>query len=95
MRKTILAPLVAAIVCAPASPSGSTAEVRPRIRAVTAFIEIDSTNYTKQTEAVALQLAKTTGWTYEDIDATPAPLGDRSIATAMEDFIQPLPGTKG
>ncbi len=45
------------------------------------------TNYTKQIEVVATQLAKTTGWTYEGIDATPAPLGDRSIATAMEYFI--------
>src|SRR5262245_10174785 len=45
------------------------------------------TNYTKQVETVAMQLAKTTGWTYEGIDATPAPLGDRSIATAMEYLI--------
>src|SRR5215471_18336669 len=44
-------------------------------------------NYAKQVEAVAMQVAKTTGWTYEGIDATPAPLGDRSIATAMEYFI--------
>ncbi len=44
-------------------------------------------NYAKQVEAVGMQLAKTTGWTYEGIDATPAPLGDRSIATAMEYFI--------
>jgi len=44
-------------------------------------------NYTMQIEAVATQVAKVTGWTYEGIDATPAPLGDRSIATAMEYFI--------
>ncbi len=44
-------------------------------------------NYTKQVEAVAMQVAKTTGWTYEGIDATPAPLGDRSIATAIENFL--------
>ena len=43
-------------------------------------------SYTKQIETVALQVAKTTGWTYEGIDATPAPLGDRSIATAIENF---------
>src|SRR5262249_4806165 len=42
------------------------------------------TNYTEQIETVATQLAKTTGWSYEGIDATPAPLGDRSIATAIE-----------
>jgi hypothetical protein len=44
-------------------------------------------NYTKQVEAVAVEIAKATGWTYEGIDATPAPAGDRSIATAMEYFI--------
>src|SRR5262249_46111093 len=44
-------------------------------------------SYTKQVEAVAMQLAKQTGWTYEGIDATPAPLGDRSIATAIEYFL--------
>jgi uncharacterized protein (UPF0210 family) len=43
--------------------------------------------YTKQIETVALQVAKTTGWSYEGIDATPAPLGDRSIATAIENFL--------
>src|SRR5438128_7168093 len=43
--------------------------------------------YTTQVEAVAMQLSKTTGGTYEGIDATPAPLGDRSIATAIENFL--------
>jgi hypothetical protein len=43
--------------------------------------------YTKQIETIAMQVAKTTGWTYEGIDATPAPLGDRSIATAIENFL--------
>ena len=43
--------------------------------------------YTRQVEAVALQVAKSSGWTYEGIDATPAPLGDRSIATAVESFL--------
>jgi uncharacterized protein len=44
-------------------------------------------SYTKQIEKAAMQVAKTTGWTYEGIDATPAPLGDRSIATAIENFL--------
>jgi uncharacterized protein len=44
------------------------------------------TGYTKQVEAVATQLARATGWSYEGIDATPAPAGDRSIATAIESF---------
>jgi uncharacterized protein len=42
--------------------------------------------YAKRAEAVALQLASSTKWTYEGIDATPAPLGDRSIAGAIESF---------
>jgi len=44
-------------------------------------------NYAKQVEAVATQVARDTGWTYEGIDATPAPLGDRSIAAAIEEFL--------
>src|SRR2546426_3031661 len=51
--------------------------------------------YTKQVEAVALQLAKTTGWAYEGIDATPAPIGDRSIATAIEYFLDAPFGSVG
>ena len=51
--------------------------------------------YTKQVEAVAMQLAKTTGWTYEGIDATPAPIGDRSIATAIEYFLDAPFGSVG
>jgi len=43
--------------------------------------------YAKQVETVATQLARTTGWTYEGIDATPAPLGDRSIGGAIEHFL--------
>lgn len=42
--------------------------------------------YTKQAEAIALDLAKNTGWTYEGIDATPAPSAQNSIAAAIESF---------
>src|SRR6266850_2533653 len=52
-------------------------------------------NYTKQIEVTATQLARTTGWTYEGIDATPAPIGDRSIATAIESFIGAPFGSPG
>src|SRR5207249_11589884 len=34
-----------------------------------------------------MEVSKTRGWLYEGIDATPAPLGDRSIATAIEYFV--------
>jgi uncharacterized protein len=43
--------------------------------------------YAKQVEAVAIQVARASGWTYEGIDATPAPIGDRSIAAAIEEFL--------
>src|SRR5262245_38089467 len=44
-------------------------------------------SYTRQIETVANEIARTDGWTYEGIDATPAPLGDRSIAAAIEEFL--------
>jgi uncharacterized protein len=51
--------------------------------------------YTKEAEAVATKLAAATGWTYEGIDATPAP-GDRySIATAFESFLGAPIGSYG
>ena len=51
--------------------------------------------YTKQIEAVAIDVAKTTGWSYEGIDATPAPLGDRSIGTAIEQYLGAPFGSPG
>lgn len=50
--------------------------------------------YTKEAEAVAMKLADETGWTYEGIDATPAP-GRASIATAFESFLGAPIGTPG
>jgi uncharacterized protein (UPF0210 family) len=44
---------------------------------------------------VATQLAASTGWTYEGIDATPAPLKDISIGTAIESFIGGPFGSSG
>ena len=51
--------------------------------------------YTKQAEAVALQLAASTGWIYEGIDATPAPSKDNSIGGAIESFIGGPFGSSG
>src|SRR5689334_21199834 len=45
MRKTLLAVCFAILASVAMVHRVSSAEVRPRIRAVTAFIEIDSTNY--------------------------------------------------
>jgi uncharacterized protein len=51
--------------------------------------------YTKEAEAVAMKLAAATGWTYEGIDATPAPGAKYSIATAFESFLGAPIGTPG
>jgi uncharacterized protein (UPF0210 family) len=53
------------------------------------------TRYTKEVEAVAMQVASSSGWKYEGIDATPAPLGDRSIAAAIESFLGAPFGSSG
>ncbi len=53
------------------------------------------TKYTKEAEAVAMQLASSSGWTYEGIDATPAPLKDNSIGGAIESFIGGPFGSSG
>src|SRR5437016_8011533 len=45
MRKSLLFLSCAILACATGVPRASSAEVRPRIRAVTAFIEIDPNNY--------------------------------------------------
>jgi uncharacterized protein (UPF0210 family) len=51
--------------------------------------------YTKEAETVALRITASTGWKYEGIDATPAPLGDRSIGGAIESFIGGPFGSSG
>lgn len=53
------------------------------------------TKYTKEAETVAMQVAASTGWTYEGIDATPAPLKDISIGGAIESFIGGPFGSSG
>jgi uncharacterized protein (UPF0210 family) len=51
--------------------------------------------FTKEAEVVAVRVAKETGWTYEGIDATPAPLGANSIGGAIEAFIGGPFGSSG
>jgi uncharacterized protein (UPF0210 family) len=48
-----------------------------------------------EAEAVAMKLAAATGWTYEGIDATPAPGRQYSIATAFESFLGAPIGSPG
>ena len=58
-------------------------------------LSVALTKYTKEAEAVAMQLAATTGWTYEGIDATPAPSKANSIGEAIESFIGGPFGSSG
>ena len=51
--------------------------------------------YTQEAEAVALKVAAATGWIYDGIDATPAPGGDHSIATAFESYLGAPIGSPG
>jgi len=51
--------------------------------------------YTKEAEQVGTAIASSTGWTYEGIDATPAPGGDNSIAGAIESFTGAAFGSSG
>jgi len=51
--------------------------------------------YTKEAERVALEIAAKTGWTYEGIDATPAPSAQHSIAAAIESFTGAPFGSSG
>jgi len=44
------------------------------------------TKHLLQAEAAAARIAAKSGWTYAGIDPTPAPLGDVSIARAIENF---------
>jgi len=49
----------------------------------------------KDAEAVAMQVATKSGWSYAGIDPTPAPLGDVSIVRAIESFTGAPFGSSG
>jgi uncharacterized protein (UPF0210 family) len=49
----------------------------------------------RDAEAVATKVAASSGWTYAGIDPTPAPLGDVSIARAIESFTGGVFGANG
>ncbi|MDE1178814.1 MAG: DUF711 family protein [Edaphobacter sp.] len=46
-------------------------------------------------ERIGNEVAKATGWSYVGLDATPAPMGDVSIAAAMESFTGAKFGSRG
>jgi uncharacterized protein len=51
--------------------------------------------FLREAETVATGVASSSGWTYQGIDPTPAPLGDVSIGRAMESFIGGPFGSSG
>ncbi len=51
--------------------------------------------YTKELQSAAMAIASSTGWTYEGIDATPAPQKEHSIGAAIESFSGGPFGTSG
>jgi uncharacterized protein (UPF0210 family) len=53
------------------------------------------TKYTREAEAIAMRVASDAGWTYEGIDATPAPVGENSIGAAIESFLGGPFGSSG
>jgi uncharacterized protein len=60
-----------------------------------ARLTAELSRYTQEAEAVGLKLAAATGWTYEGIDATPAPGAQYSIATAFESYLGAPIGVPG
>lgn len=60
-----------------------------------AHLTEELSRYTKEAEAVAIKVAAATGWTYEGIDATPAPGAQYSIAAAFESYLGAPIGSYG
>jgi uncharacterized protein (UPF0210 family) len=63
--------------------------------AATADLTTALTKHTAVAEAVGRKVAAETGWTYVGVDPTPAPLGDVSIAAAIEAFTGAKFGSSG
>jgi uncharacterized protein (UPF0210 family) len=60
-----------------------------------AHLTEDLSRYTLEAEAVAKKLAADKGWTYDGIDATPAPSDQYSIGRAFENYLQSPIGSYG
>ena len=63
--------------------------------AATADLTAALTVHAAVADAIGRQVAAETGWTYMGVDPTPAPLGDVSIAAAMEAFTGAKFGSSG
>jgi len=63
--------------------------------AATADLTAALTKHAKVADAIGNKVAAQTGWSYVGVDPTPAPLGDVSIAAAIEDFTGAKFGSSG
>jgi hypothetical protein len=63
--------------------------------AATADLTAALTTHAKVADTIGNKVARETGWTYVGVDPTPAPLGDVSIAAAIEDFTGARFGSSG
>jgi uncharacterized protein len=63
--------------------------------AATADLTAALTKHAKVADGIGNQVAAETGWSYVGVDPTPAPLGDVSIAAAIEDFTGVKFGSSG
>jgi len=68
---------------------------RGNAQAATADLTAALTTHAKVADAIGNKVAQATGWTYVGVDPTPAPLGDVSIAAAIEDFTGAKFGSSG
>jgi len=79
--------------------AGVVAEVFARDKgnaeAATADLTAALTKHAQVAERVGKRVATETGWDFVGVDPTPAPLGDVSIATAMENFTGARFGSSG
>ncbi len=79
--------------------AGVVAEVFTRDKgnaaAATADLTAALTKHAKVAEAIGNKVATETGWGFAGVDPTPAPLGEVSIATAIEDFTGAKFGSSG
>ena len=65
------------------------------VEAATADLTAALTKHAQVAERVGDHVAAETGWSFVGVDPTPAPLGDVSIATAIEDFTGAKFGSSG
>jgi uncharacterized protein (UPF0210 family) len=68
---------------------------RGNAEAATADLTAALTTHAKVADNIGNKVAQETGWSYVGVDPTPAPLGDVSIAAAIEDFTGAKFGSSG